>query len=160
MNNTLTNEMQEGTHVEHLSPPQVGLRKPANQHRGEGADPHEAQVHRGCQVVAVAQLHRAEEDHVADDAEEGEPLTQLHQENTDDRLELFAGLPWFVAGVVMDGPPVPGTGGLGEPSLVLVLVLVVGTLWQPLWRVSCHHTLRLVWRAGPWSALSGLDGES
>ena len=140
--NTLTKEMKEGTEVEHLSPPQVGFCKPTDQHRGEGADSYEAQVHGGSQVVPVAQLHRAEDHHIADDAEKGEPLAQLHEENADDCLELFAGLAPSV--VVPDGSPVPLSGGFREPSLVLVLA----TLWQPLRLVSCRHALWVERSAG------------
>ena len=134
--------MKEGTEVEHLSPPQVGFCEPADQDRGEGADPYEAQVHRCSQVVPIAQLHRAEDHHIADDAKKGEPLAELHEKNADDSLELFAGLPPCVA--VPDGSPVPLMGGFGEPSLVLVLA----TRWQPLRLVSCHHALWVVRSAG------------
>lgn len=85
--------MKESTQVEHLAPSQAGLCEPPGQDGGQGAGSYEAQVDRRGQVVIVAQLHRAEENRVAHNAKKSESLTQLHEQYTDDNLELLAGPP-------------------------------------------------------------------
>ncbi len=85
--------MKESTHVEHLGPSQAGFCKPPDQNRGQGAGSHEAQVDCRSQVVIIAQLHCAEEDHVAYNPKESESFTQLYKQHADDNLKLLAGLP-------------------------------------------------------------------
>lgn len=84
--------MKERTQIEHLGPSQAGFCEPPNQDRGQSAGSDKAQVDSRSQVVIVAELHGAEKNHVAYDAKESESFTQLHQQNTDDDLELLAGL--------------------------------------------------------------------
>lgn len=86
----LTNEMEKGTYIENLGPSQARLCKPAHQYRRESAGSNKAQVNDGRLVVVISQLDSAEEDHIADDAKEGEALTQLHQQHTDNHLQLLA----------------------------------------------------------------------
>lgn len=69
--------MQESAQVQDFVPPKASLSKPAHEDWRQGAATHKCQVHGGRLVVVVTQLDSAEEDHVADDAEEGEPLAQL-----------------------------------------------------------------------------------
>lgn len=84
-----TEEMEQGAEAQHLGPPQARFGEPPHEHGGERAHPHEGQVGGGGLVVVVAQLDGAEEDHVADDAEEGEPLAEFHQQDTHHHLELL-----------------------------------------------------------------------
>lgn len=119
----LTKEMKESTQVEHLGPPQAGFCKPANQNRGQGAGPHKAQVDCRSQVVIIAQLHRAEENHVAYNPKESESFKQLNKQHTDDNLELLARLlRWSLL----------RTRGPGESTST------ASALRQSL-RVPCHH---------------------
>lgn len=116
--------MKESTHVEHLGPSQAGFCKPPDQNRGQGAGSYKTQVDCGSQVVIIAQLHCAEENHVAYNPKESESFTQLHKQNTDDNLELLAGLPWRSL-VWPRGP--------GESTQL------ASALWQCV-KVPCHHT--------------------
>lgn len=91
----LTKEMKESTQVEHFGPSQAGFCKPPSQNRGQGAGSNKAQVDCRSQVVIVAQLHSAEDNHVAYNPKESESFTKLHKQYTDDNLELLSGLPWW-----------------------------------------------------------------
>lgn len=129
--------MKESTQVKHLGPSQAGLCKPPDQNRGQGAGSYEAKVDCRSQVVIIAELHSAEENCVAYNPKESESLKQLHQQHTDDNLELLAGLPWWWRSTVR-------TGGLGESTRL------ASALWQSL-EVSCHHTTwPASWLLGCW----------
>lgn len=84
--------MQEHADTHQLDPAHQVLCQPAHQHWCQRGRAHKAHIDHGSLVAAVAQLGGAEEDHVAHDAEEGEPLAQLHQQHTNSLVQLLLSL--------------------------------------------------------------------
>lgn len=148
----LTKEMEQSTQVEHLGSPKAGISKPSHHHRSECTGPHKAQVNGSSLVVIIAQLHSTEQDHVTHNPKEGEPLKQLHQQDEDDDLELFAGL----LGMFLRQPPARARGHGGPTQLVVppfhggpTQLMVVPPLFRQPLEVHCHHTACLViWLPG------------
>lgn len=84
--------MKECTKTEDCCPSQARLSKPSHKNRCKYAGSHKARVHHGCLVTAVSQLDGAEKDHIANNPKEGEPLKKLHEEHTNDHLQLLTWL--------------------------------------------------------------------
>lgn len=84
-----TQEMQKHADTHQLDPPHKALSKPASQHWRQHGGAHKAHIDNGSLVVAIAKSDSTEEDHIADDAKEREPLTQLHQQHTDSLLDFL-----------------------------------------------------------------------
>lgn len=85
----LTEEMKKGTKIENCCPSQTRLSKPSHKNRCKYAGSYKACIHHGCLVTAVSQLDGAEKDHIANNPKEGEPLKKLHEEYTNNHLQLL-----------------------------------------------------------------------
>lgn len=69
-------------------------------------------------MVVISQLDCAEEDHITDNAKEGEALTQLYQEHTDNDLQFLAGVTGLA---VWQGHPAWPAGSGDPPQEVSLL---------------------------------------
>lgn len=115
--------MKNCTQVKHLGPSQEGFSKPPNQYRRQCAGSHKAKIDSRSHAVTVAQLHSAEENHVAHNPKECESLTQLHKQHANNDLDLLAvSFPRFTVATKSPGR----------------LRLLAFTVLQSL-KVLCHH---------------------